>query len=151
MLEKSRCLEIGCGSGVSSLWLAKNGRNVVALDYTRESINLVKKAAEKLDIKIDICCHDATMELPFKNGEFDYIFQCGLLEHFDTKIQIKLLRNWGRYGKNMISMIPNSVSLPYMIGKAIMERSGTWEYGLETPQNSLNQEFWKAGFTEIKE
>ena len=149
--EGSRCLEIGCGSGISSLWLAKNNRSVVALDYTSESIALVKNSATKLDIKIDVCCHDATTALPFEYGEFDYIYQCGLLEHFDTKKQIELLSNWGKYGRNMISMIPNSVSLPYMIGKNMMENSGTWEYGLEIPKNSMAQEFCAAGFSEIKE
>lgn len=149
--ERSKCLEIGCGSGVSSLWLAKNGRSVVALDYTRESIELVEGASQKLDVKIDTCYCDATTVLPFEYGEFDYIYQCGLLEHFDTNQQIELLGKWGKYGKNMISMIPNSVSLPYMIGKKMMEEQGIWEYGLEIPKSSLYKEFNMAGFSDIKE
>ncbi|MCF0186972.1 MAG: methyltransferase domain-containing protein [Bacteroidaceae bacterium] len=46
--EGDNVLEIGCGSGSSSLWLARNNRNVTALDYAQSSIALVKAAAEKI-------------------------------------------------------------------------------------------------------
>ena len=48
-------------------------------------------------------------------------------------------------------MIPNAMSLPYMIGKKIMEDNGTWEYGLELPQSSLREEFLVAGYSNIQE
>ena len=145
-------LEIGCGTGISSLWLAKNGRKVTALDYTESSVKLVKAAAEKLSLKnVDVILCDATKELPFKKKKFDYIFQAGLLEHFDTDEQIRLLRNWARYGKYMISMIPNASSIPYRIGNQLMENEGTWEYGLEIPKHSFKEEFSRAGITVEKE
>ena len=145
-------LEIGCGTGISSLWLAKNGRKVTALDYTESSVQLVKAAAEKLSLNnVDVILCDATKELPFKEKEFDYIFQAGLLEHFETDEQIRLLRNWARYGKYMISMIPNASSIPYRVGKQLMENEGTWEYGLEIPKHSFKEEFSRAGITVEKE
>lgn len=91
--EGTKCLEIGCGTGITSLYLAKEGRNVTALDYTMESIELVKSAAEKLSLNISTVCCDATKEMPFDVDEFDYIFQCGLLEHFNSHEQIELLKN----------------------------------------------------------
>ena len=84
--EDTRTLEIGCGTGISSLWLAKNGRNVTALDYTESSVELVRAAAERLNLSnVDVIHCDATKELPFKEKQFDYIFQAGLLEHFGTE------------------------------------------------------------------
>ncbi len=148
----SSVLEIGCGSGASSLWLAKNGRHVTALDYTESSVELVKAAANRLGLKnVDVVQYDATKKLPFKEKQFDYIFQAGLLEHFETEEQIKLLRCWAKYGKHMISMIPNASSIPYRVGKQIMESSKTWEYGLEIPKHSLAEEFTKAGIVVEKE
>ena len=146
------CLEIGCGTGISSLWLAKNGRDVTALDYTESSVELVKAAAEKLNLgNVDVIHCDATKELPFEEKQFDYIFQAGLLEHFETDEQVKLLRNWVKYGKYMISMIPNAASIPYRVGKQIMEDDGTWEYGLEIPKHSFKEEFTRAGIAVEKE
>lgn len=150
--SRGTTLEIGCGTGISSLWLAKNGRKVTALDYTESSVKLVKAAAEKLSLKnVDVILCDATKELPFEEKKFDYIFQAGLLEHFETDEQIRLLHNWARYGKYMISMIPNASSIPYRVGKQLMENEGTWEYGLEIPKHSFKEEFSRAGITVERE
>lgn len=150
--DNASCLEIGCGTGVSSLWLAKHGRNVTALDYTTSSVELVKAAAEKLKISgINVVLCDATKELPFHEKQFDFVFQAGLLEHFDTLEQIRLLKNWKKYGKYMISMIPNASSIPYRVGKNILENTGKWEYGLETPKHSIAEEFALSGIRVEKE
>lgn len=74
-----------------------------------------------------------------------------MLEHFETDEQIRLLRNWARYGKYMISMIPNASSIPYRVGKQLMENEGTWEYGLEIPKHSFKEEFSRAGITVERE
>lgn len=141
------CLEIGCGTGISTLWLAKNGRIASAIDYTQSSVELVKTVAEKLGVSVDVILGDATKPLPFDNKQFDYIFQSGLLEHFSTEEQIMLLKNWKKHSRRMISMIPNKSSVPYRIGKEIMEKNGEWRYGLEIPKHSLVCEFKKAGIT----
>lgn len=95
--EGESCLEIGCGSGISSLYLAKNGRKATALDYTESSVALISAAAEDLNIDIQVVLADATKKLPFENKQFDYVFQSGLLEHFSSEEQISLLKNWGGY------------------------------------------------------
>ena len=149
--ENKSCLEIGCGTGISSLWLAKHNRKVTALDYTESSTELVKKAAQKLNIKLNIVKADATENLPFSNSEFDVIFQCGLLEHFSSEQQVKLLSRWKKYCSKMVSMIPNAASIPYRIGKELLEKDGKWEYGLETPKHTLIKEFSLAGIEVEKE
>lgn len=143
--DGSKCLEIGCGTGISSLWLAKNGRKVTAIDYTNESVELVNEAARKLSINLDVICCDAREPLPFEKRSFDYSFQAGLLEHFDLSQQIELLKMWSQYSKRIISMIPNAASLPYRVGKKIMEDNNTWPYGLEIPRHSMIESFVKAG------
>lgn len=118
--QEAACLEVGCGTGMSSLWLAMNGKRVTALDYTESSVQLVRAAAQKLNLdNIDVIQCDATKDLPFAEKQFDYIFQAGLLEHFEVDEQIELLCNWAKYGKYMISMIPNAASIPYQVGKKL--------------------------------
>ncbi|MCM1264173.1 MAG: class I SAM-dependent methyltransferase, partial [Butyrivibrio sp.] len=51
----------------------------------------------------------------------------------------------------MVSIIPNAASIAYRTGKAMMEQNGTWEYGLELPQYTLQSEFEHAGFHVIRE
>ena len=148
--ENESCLEIGCGTGISSLWLAKHNRKACALDYTESSIELVNTAAKELGLTINTVVADATKELPFPDNAFDVIFQSGLLEHFSTERQIQLLRGWKRYCRRMVSIIPNAASLPYRVGKQIMEDNKTWEYGLEIPKHSMAKEFLLAGI-EVEE
>ncbi len=148
----TKVLEIGCGTGNSSLWLAKNGVEVTAIDYSEKSVNLVKEAAKRLGItNIRVIQMDATKEMPFENKEFDFIFQAGLLEHFERGDQVKLLKMWKVYGKNMISMIPNASSVAYRVGKAISEKNGTWPYGREVPEHTFDDVFGEADITIDKE
>lgn len=138
-------MEIGCGSGLTSLSLAREGRVVTAIDNNPGSINLVKKAAEVLGLSIRVLCLDATKELPFEQNEFDVTFQAGLLEHFTTDQQISMLSIWKKYGKQTVSLVPNAHSVAYHFGKYIMEKKGTWEFGRETPVNSLAGVYSAAG------
>lgn len=149
--EGERILEIGSGSGATSCYLAKNGRVSTALDFSENALLCAKGVAEKMGISIETVFADATSDLPFAENQFDVIFQAGLLEHFEQEMRIKLLKNWGKYGKRMVSIIPNAASIAYRTGKAMMEQNGTWEYGLELPQYSLQSEFEQAGFHVLKE
>lgn len=149
--EGEKCCEMGCGTGQTSAYLAKYNRIMTSIDYSEDSIILVNKLSKYINRKIDTKILDVTKELPFRKNEFDTIFQCGLLEHFKKNEQINMLKNWSQYSKKMISMVPNAASLPYRIGKKIMEDNNTWEYGLEIPQFSLREEFMEAGYYNIKE
>lgn len=146
-----RILEIGCGTGVTSVWLAMQGRKATALDFSKEALACAHGVAEKCQVEIETIFADATKELPFEEGAFDTIFQAGLLEHFDKKERIRLLRLWSRYGKRMISLIPNAASVAYRSGKALSEANGTWGYGKELPQYTMVGEFMEAGITVTEE
>ena len=147
----NKVLEIGCGSGATSVYLAKNGRAATALDFSKESLNCVQKLAEKCGVEVQTVLADATKELPFSDDEFDIVFQAGLLEHFDFDERVELLKNWKRVSSKMVSMIPNAASIAYRTGKALMERDGSWPYGKELPQYTLHQEFSEAGLANIRE
>lgn len=149
--EGDKMCEVGCGTGQSALYLQKQGRNVTALDFSEKCIELVGTVNKELNLGMEVLCVDVSKELPYKEKEFDYIYQCGLLEHFYYDDRIKILKNWCKYTKHMISMVPNAASIAYRTGKAIMEENGTWEYGLELPQYSLQSEFKQAGIYNVKE
>ena len=139
-------LEIGCGSGQSSLCLSSKGRFVTALDYEQKCLDLVTAVSTRLnlDVKTKLC--NAFKEMPFDFQEFDLVFHAGLLEHFSQEERINFLRSWRPSCKTMVSMVPNAASIAYRTGKAIMEKNGTWEYGIETPLYTQIPEFIEAGY-----
>ncbi len=149
--KNSKTLEIGSGTGQTSLALAKKGCNVTLLDYAKECLDLSQAAAKELNLNIKTLCTDAIEDLPFSENEFDYIFHSGLLEHFTKEERISMLKHWRPYCKSMISLVPNASSIAYRVGKQIMEESGNWPYGIETPLYSQVDDFKQAGYSVEKE
>ena len=149
--EEDRVLEIGCGSGETTLHLAKNGRKCAAIDFSKSSIELLNRAADALNLKVDARLADARKKLPFENDAFDVVFQAGLLEHFLHDERVGLLKLWKNVGKTMVSLIPNADSIAYRAGKLLQEQSGDWEYGLEMPQHTMINEFIEAGYYNVRE
>lgn len=145
----SSFIEVGCGTGISSLYLSKGNRKGYAIDYAESAVQIVKACTEMLGVDLSVMKYDATSNLPISG--VDYIFQSGLLEHFTTEEQVDLLKKWKKSGKMMVSMIPNASSVPYRVGKAIMEENGTWAYGRETPKSSMIPEFLDAGIKVVNE
>lgn len=146
-------LEIGCGSGETSLALAKKGRVMSVLDFSESSIRLVEEAVKRLGagINVQTYCLDATGELPFTDQQFDCVFHAGLLEHFSQNERIDMLKKWRRICKRMVSMVPNADSVLYRMWKEGLERENRWPYGIEVPQRTLQEDFLRAGYGEIKE
>lgn len=151
--QYSKCLELGCGTGETSVALACQGKEVMAIDYSQEVIELVSKLVNDFNCKenMKVLKRDVTKSLDIEK-KYEMVFQCGLLEHFEEKQRIELLRLWKENCSNiMVSIIPNANSIPYNVGKKIMESNNSWEYGLELPQMTMKQEFEKAGYRNIKE
>src|SRR6185503_8167980 len=47
----SRVLELGCGSGPYSIWLAQRGAQVVGLDLSQTMVSLAQERAHKMGIR----------------------------------------------------------------------------------------------------
>jgi len=86
-----KILEIGAGTGRDSFPFVELGAEVYQLDYSVNSLKIMKKIAEeeKMDVKI---VGGDTFALPFKDETFDIIFHQGLLEHFRKEKADALLK-----------------------------------------------------------
>jgi SAM-dependent methyltransferase len=140
-------LEIGSGSGESSIVLALNGRKATALDYQQGCLDLTGTLANAVGAKMELVLADAEKKLAFIKKPFDVVFHAGLLEHYHYDERVKLLKLWKDVTKKrMVSLVPNAASLAYRVGKARMEAAGKWPYGLEMPLYTQHPEFAEAGY-----
>ena len=77
----ARVLEIGCGTGQMSLYLARASRVVVAADLTRASLLLGAAAAKRFQLKgvhfIETDLHRPAL----RQGSFDVVYSSGVLHH----------------------------------------------------------------------
>jgi SAM-dependent methyltransferase len=82
--NKRTVLDIGCGRGRHSLFLAEMGFDVTATDISPEGIGQLQKEAKrrKLDKNIRTLVCDM-LELPFKKNSFDYVLGFHSIFHTD--------------------------------------------------------------------
>lgn len=76
-----KVLDLGCGSGWLSVYLARQGFEVLGVDVSEQAINLAKTWALQEDLKIGFDVADAA-QLNYEDGSFDAIVANSIFEHF---------------------------------------------------------------------
>lgn len=71
-----KILELGCGQGRDTIYFARNGFQVCALDYSTQGLNAVHTKADAAGVShlITTKVHDVRNPLPFANETFDACF-----------------------------------------------------------------------------
>ena len=77
-LSPLKGLEMGCGKGRNSIWLAQQGVAMNAFDFSPFAIEEAKKrfAAISSEVSLHFCVHDATQPWPFISNSFDFVIDC---------------------------------------------------------------------------
>lgn len=73
-------LEVGCGVGTESVFLAVRGMNVSAIDLSDNAVALSKQLAEFYGVQADFRQGDAT-KLPFADESFNAVCDQGVFHH----------------------------------------------------------------------
>ena len=104
-------LDIGCGMGRHSIFMAENGFNVYGIDYSKYVVDIVKEKAylKGLDIKLTV---GDISKLPYEDNSIDCIAAIGVLSNSDKngisvilKEMNRVLREGGETYFNIISKI----------------------------------------------
>jgi SAM-dependent methyltransferase len=77
----ARIAEIGCGTGQTSLYLARADRTVVALDLSREALKLGAAAAARYGVERIAFVEADLTRLPLRADAFDLVYSSGVLHH----------------------------------------------------------------------
>jgi SAM-dependent methyltransferase len=72
-----RALDVGCGAGVFSVWLGKQGMDTTGLDLFPEAIAMAEKRAADQGVDVAFVCGDLFAYAP--ESPFDLVFDSGCL------------------------------------------------------------------------
>ena len=80
--EPGTALDIGCGSGMDSVYLAKRGWDVTSLDFVPQALAFTQQRAEKAGVSVTPVETDITeWDVP---QQFDLVLDHGLLHNMDA-------------------------------------------------------------------
>lgn len=112
-------LDIGCGAGTVSLYLANQGANIVGIDISRKAIDSCKKSAKalKLKDKTQFICN--TIEQVKFRRKFDVIICSEIIEHIpNDKAFLKRIHKLLKKNGLLILSTPSINAPLYKIGLA---------------------------------
>lgn len=144
--EGRRIIEVGCETAVTSLLLSDTHEKT-AIDINRRAISLVEAAAVQLDKKISLLLCDMFV-MPFRDAEFDIVFNAGVIEHFSTEERARALSEYARVMKDgglMIIAFPNHHCPPYRFAYLMLRLLGVWRFPSEYSIYDLKEEAQRCG------
>lgn len=113
------CLDIGCGSGAVSLFMASQGKRVLGIDISESSVNACREGARKLGLK-DIALFDS-MDFPKEKPDtkFDMVICSEVLEHIrDDKRALEEIHRLLNPGGLLVISVPSKGAPLFRIGLA---------------------------------
>lgn len=153
VLNQSRILEVGTGTGAFSIELALRGAHVVGMDIAPSSVELASRISADYHIEnVKFTVGDGFQLLKmFKPQEFDIAFNIGVLEHFEDEDIVRMLKQMGEVAKFVVVGVPYSGSQAYKLAKDTSQKLGTWEYGFERDFWTLEPLIKRAGLIPLYE
>jgi ubiquinone/menaquinone biosynthesis C-methylase UbiE len=115
-------LEIGCGGGIDSAEFAKNGAEVVSLDFTNEGTRSTRDTLREAG-GIPNVIRASAEKLPFRPSSFDCVYSFGVLHHIPRiEIVIDEIASTLKANGDLLCMIYNRESLLYAYSILFLHR-----------------------------
>jgi 2-polyprenyl-3-methyl-5-hydroxy-6-metoxy-1,4-benzoquinol methylase len=145
-------LEVGCGSGHLSGYLASKGFKTTSMDFSKVALAKAKSYYEKHNLTGNFILCDMR-ELSMEKVEpHDVVWNSGVLEHFDSWQVIDTLKRMGKVTRKfVIVLVPNARSFPYLLFRRHAMENNEWVWGRELLRESLRCLAEAAGLEVVEE
>ena len=87
-LKPGRALDLGCGTGTNSLYLARHGWEVVGVDLAARAVRKARRKAQESGLSVDFYTADVT-RLDFLQPPFDLALDIGCFHGLDDEGRVR--------------------------------------------------------------
>jgi cyclopropane fatty-acyl-phospholipid synthase-like methyltransferase len=109
--EPGPTVELGCGAGCTTVWLATRGFQVTGLDVAPHAIALASRLAAENSVSVELAAFDLTQPITHLDEGFDLALDWEVLHHVAPAHRPRyvanvhrMLRNGGRYASFTFSV-----------------------------------------------
>ena len=88
-------LDLGCGTGTNSIYLAQHGSNVVGVDLSPKALALARAKAQRANVAVDFRQADVT-RIEFLQTPFDLVLDVGCFHGLDIQRRDRYVENLKR-------------------------------------------------------
>lgn len=117
----ARIVEVGCGTGQMSLYLARADRIVIGADLTRASLLMAAAAAKRFAVDKASFVETDLVSAALRPGAFDIVYCSGVLHHTaDPRASFRHIARLARPGGMIILGLYNSIArIPLRLRRAV--------------------------------
>ena len=92
-IRPCKAVDLGCGSGNSTIYLAKKGFEVTGVDISLTAIRIAKENAKRRGVECSFIVGDVLGDLKEVNETFDFAYDWELLHHIFPEQRLKYVKN----------------------------------------------------------
>lgn len=92
LLNHGKALDIGCGNGRNSLYMAHKGFEVYGIDFAKSPIDRAKQLAKEQSIEVNFICK-SIFDFQCEPENFDFIYDSGCFHHVKPHRRNQYLNN----------------------------------------------------------
>ena len=145
-LTGKRCIEIGCGAGYVSAWMAYRGGEVVGIDPTPNQLATARRLEEKHRLGVSFV-EGFGESLPFPDGSFDFaISEYGAALWADPYRWVPEAARVLSAGASLILLTNHAFAITCMVDDETSPLSKT----LQRPYLGLNRTTWADSAGEVE-
>ena len=90
LLPKGKALDLCCGAGTNTVYLAQNGLDVTGIDISKTALEIAKKKAHQAHISINFLS-ESFADLSFGDAKFNLVFDMGCFHHVAVEERAKFI------------------------------------------------------------
>lgn len=135
LIPKGKALDICCGAGTNAVYLAQKGFTVTGIDISPTAVEIAKKKAAKAGVVIDFRVRNF-LKLPFKDEEFDFVFDMGCFHHVKVLDRPTFIRGVHRVLKTSGALMLTAFSY---------KNSAAWNHFTKKQLIALFSDFFEFG------